>query len=210
VGSSTTFLINSKSYHYGPTLVTAKGESILVIGGQNTKTCEIYSTNTNKWKNLPDLPEYRFKASAITDDATETVYLFGGYNLDTKVNCCSVLRLNLKTNYTWDTVIVKSGSELLTKHSSGIVKLGNTIYLFGGVNNTNRTTDEIIEYDINSRYPIVSRRKLDKEASFIQTTGVDLNKSVFFLFDEDFFVHKITKNDMGFTLIDYNRQFIDS
>jgi hypothetical protein len=210
IGSNITFLINSKNYHYNPTLLSAKSETIIVLGGQGSKSCEIYSTTTNKWKNLPDLPEHRFRCSAIADDATEMLYVFGGYNQDTRVNCCSVLKLNLKSNYAWDTILVKSSSDLLTRNTAGIIKVGNTIYIMGGVNNQNKASDEIIEYDIINRLPIVSRRRLDKECTFLQTTGVDLNKSVFYLFDEDYFVHKITRNDMGFTLIDYSRQYTDS
>jgi hypothetical protein len=210
VSSNVTFLINSKNYHYIPTLVAAKSELIIVIGGQESKSCEIYSTTTNKWKNLPDLPEQRFKCSAVVDDATEMVYVFGGENTETRANCCTVLRLNLKSNYNWDTLIVKQSSELLTRHSMGILKMGSIVYLLGGVDSDNKPTDEIIEYDLINRIPIVSRRKLDKMSTFRQTTGVDLNKTVFYLFDDDYYVHKVTKNDMCFTLIDYPRQFTES
>jgi hypothetical protein len=209
IGSNIIFLINSKNYHYNPTLVAAKSEMIIVIGGQGGKSCEIYSTTTNKWKNLPDLPEHRFRCSAISDDATDMLYVFGGYNQDTNLNCCSVLRLNLKSNYAWDTILVKSSSELLTRNCAGILKVGNTIYILGGYNNQNNPTNEIIEYDVINRLPIISRRKLEKDSTFTQSTGVDLNKSVFYLFDEDYYVHKITRNDMGFSVIDYNRQFTD-
>jgi hypothetical protein len=208
--SNMTFLINSKNYHYKPTLVSAKSEMIIVIGGQDTRNCEIYSTSNNRWKNLPDLPENRYRCSAIADDANEILYVFGGFNKDINSNCCSVLKLNLKTTYNWDTLLVKSSSDLLTRHSSGIIKIGNTVYIVGGFTNENKLTDEIIEYDITNRIPLVSRRKLDRPTSFIQPGSVDLNKSVFYLFDEDYYVHKITRNDVGFTLIDYNRQFIDS
>jgi hypothetical protein len=204
-GVNLNILINAVHHHYLPTMVGYKNEFILVIGGENCNYCEIFCLKSNKWRILPELPEERFKCSAIADDSSDWVYLFGGYNSISKRNCSSVLRLNMRTFLVWETILVKNNSYLLARNSCGIIKFDKypNIYLIGGKDDDDNLGDCIIEYDISTKTPSVFRKKLDYNASFIQHTGVDLNKMEFYLFDENYFIHKITKADFKLSLIDF-------
>jgi len=203
--NNTTILINSINHHYYPTLLGYKSDFVIIIGGLNSKFCEIYNTKTNKWKNLPELPEERYRCSTVFDDITDFIYTFGGLNNETKKNCTTILRLNMKTLLIWETLIVKHNASLLSRNSSGIIKFdkSNTIYILGGKDNDELPTDSIVEFDINTKIANTHRKKLESKCVFLQQNGSDLNKADFFLFDENYFIHKISKNDFKITLIDY-------
>jgi hypothetical protein len=203
-GSNLNFLINSKNYHYFPTLIFAKNEFIIVIGGLESTSCEIYSIFSHIWKTLPDLPDERYKCSAYSDNSTDHVYLFGGYNSYKKVNYGSILKLNLKQNVLWESFYVNSDTNLLSKNSTAIMKINNTVYILGGEDNNNCKTDEIIEFNLNSRRALLSKNSLCKPSSFLQVSGVDLGKNVFYIFDDEFFIHKFSKNELSPSIIKYN------
>jgi hypothetical protein len=198
-------LVTATHHHYFPVMYGWKNEFILVIGGRNTKYCEIYGVKTNKWKNLPELPEERFRCNIIYEEVSDFMYLFGGMNSDTGKNCSSILRLNMKTILVWETMIVKHNSHLLAKNSSACLKFekSNSIFILGGYNNENEITETIIEFDLTSKIASEYRKKLEVKSSFTQQNGNDLNKTEFFLFDESFFIHKISKLDFKIELIDY-------
>jgi N-acetylneuraminic acid mutarotase len=169
-----------------------------------TTKCEIYSIKSNTWRLLPELPEERYKCFALADDNTDYVYLFGGINVERKENYTTIIKLNLKSNMLWEDVVVANNSHLLAKNSSALMKLGNTIYILGGVDNTERKTDEIVEYDLSGKIAFASKKCLIKPSSFCQVNPSDLNKNLFYIFDDEFKIHKIAKNEFKFSLIDYN------
>lgn len=87
---TTTPLVNSIYHHYYPTLSVFNETNLVALSGKNSTKCEIFNTETNKWKYLPDLPECRYGSSAYVDEENEYLYLFGGYDSN-KIN---VLELN--------------------------------------------------------------------------------------------------------------------
>ena len=48
--------------------------SIFVIGGKNQEKCELYNFELNKWKEVRNLPEERYKCSLIIDRNEEFLY----------------------------------------------------------------------------------------------------------------------------------------
>jgi hypothetical protein len=203
------YLINSINHHYFPTMLGYKNEQIVVIGGMNSKNSEVYNLKTNKWKSLPELPEEREKCCAIADDSTDFIYVFGGYNSEFKKNCTTVLRLNMKSLLIWETLVVKGNSSLLARNSCAVIKFDkvNCFYILGGKDNKNELTDTIIEFDINKKVAELINKQLEIKTTFNQSSGNDLNKSEFFLFDEGFNIHKISRNDFKIGFYDSNEIF---
>jgi hypothetical protein len=209
IGNNAYVLINSIYHHYYPTLLGFRGDLIVAIGGYKNKLCEVFNIKTNKWRALPDLPEERYKCCVINDDMSEFLYLFGGLNSESAQNCTSILRLNMKNSLVWETMIVKANAHLLAKNSCSVMKFDrlNVIYIIGGRDNSDQLTDTIIEYDVNSRIASLNRKRLECKASFFQDTGSDLNKSEFFIFDENTNIHKISKNDFKINMFEFKEVF---
>jgi hypothetical protein len=209
IGNNANVLINSIYHHYYPTLLGFRGDLIVAIGGYKNKLCEVFNIKTNKWRALPDLPEERYKCCVISDDMSEYLYLFGGLNSETWQNCSTILRLNMKNSLVWETMIVKANAHLLAKNSCAVIKFDrlNVIYILGGRDNTDQLSDNIIEYDITSRIASLSRKRLECKAAFFQETGADLNKSEFFMFDENSNIHKISKNDFKVNIFEFKEVF---
>ncbi len=203
--NSTAILINSIYNHYFPTIIGFKSDYLLVIGGEENIKCECYNLQINKWKMIPDLPEERYKCNAIFDDDNDTVYLFGGYDSFTRNNRESILKLNLKSLVQWEYFIIKKSNNLLARNSFALINsTKNNIMILGGFGNNNVKLDNIIELDLVTFKINISKKKLSKSSSFIQTGGLDLNKSTYFLFDDEFQIHIISNNNYNIDLINYS------
>ncbi len=203
--NQTSLLINSIHNHYFPTIIGFKYDYLFVIGGEENIKCECYNLKINKWKSMPDLPEERYKSNAVYDDDNEMIYLFGGYDSFTRMNRDSILKLNLKVLSEWEYLIVKKSFSLLGRNSFSIIKTErNNILLIGGIGNQGEKIDNIVEFDLNSYKVNLSKKKLSKGSSFLQTNGLDLNKTTYFLFDDDFHIHIISNNNYNIDLINYS------
>ena len=201
----THFLINSRSPHYNPSLLI-NNKMILVIGGKGQIKCELYNLELNKWKEVRNLPEERYKCSLLIDKNEEFLYLFGGIcTKDNKVESNkSILRLNInKILYQWERIMINENFNLLSRYSSACFKTNNSnfIYILGGQsadnNNNEKPLNDIVIYDCFCRIVKASSIKLKKECCFINKTGIKTNKNQFFFIDDDCNVHLIntaTKN----------------
>jgi hypothetical protein len=210
-GNKTSLLINSTYNHYYPTLIGYKTDMIIAIGGFKTKSTEIFNARTNRWRNLPELPEERYKCSAISDESLDYVYIFGGLNTETGKNCSTILRLNMKTSLVWETIIAKHSGHLLMRNSSAIIKYdrSNSIFIIGGRDNDESISNNIVEYDFHSKIASLSTRKLELNSCFFQTSGSDLNKNEFFLFDDKCNIHKLSRNDFKVNFFEMKTIFDD-
>lgn len=200
-----TFLINSIQHHFFPSMIGFKNEQIFVIGGLHTKSAEYYNLRTHRWRNLPDIDQERFNCMGLADENNDMIYIFGGYNYELNTNNSTILRLNLKSFHVWETLAVKSNSNLISKNSSAIFKFekDECIYIIGGRDNLRNTTNDIIEYDILQNDLVLVGKKLDIPCSFSQSGGNDLNKNEFFFIDDAFNVHKICRNDFKIKMYRY-------
>jgi hypothetical protein len=190
------YLVNSSYCHIYPSLAFYKNEYIIIVGGKQNKKCEIFHKKNHRWKDLPELPEDRFGCSLVSDEITASVYLFGGYNQNSNLICCSVLKLNLKIGLSWETIIVKSNSSLLARTYAAINKIDkSTILLFGGKTNAEESTCDIIIYDIANKIPVLSLLKMDNPANFKTASIPGENENNFCFLDDDAYVHKLAKNE---------------
>jgi len=205
VNNNTTILINSIYNHYFPTIIGFKSDYLMVIGGEDNLKCECYNLQINKWKIMPELPEERYKSNAIFDENNDTIYLFGGFDSFTRLNRDGILKLNLKVLSDWEYLIIKKSNNLFARNSFSLIKSDrNFIMLLGGIGNEGEKLDNIVEFDLNNFKLTLSKKKLSKCSSFIQTGGMDLNKTSYFLFDDEFHIHIISNNNYNVDLINYS------
>ncbi len=191
-------LINSTYEHYKASLCLFKKDFIVAIGGKSSRKCEIYHKSSNKWRTLPDLPEERYGCGAITDDDKDVLYCFGGMNSIKSSFPTGVYKLNLKNSTKWESVQLKEGSLLqksffLIGRSSHSVGEGKFI-VFGGMNKTSDSTDDIVEIDFNQKMVRNYGFKLPLCARFDNFTLSEFEGKVYFA-DENENVQVINLKD---------------
>lgn len=201
----TSCLVSSIHNHYFPTIVGFKSDCLFVIGGEDNLKCEYYNLVTNKWKNMPSLPEERYKCNVTYDEENELFYLLGGYDSFTNNNKTTILKLNFRSLSEWEYIMVKKSHSLLARNSFALIKSDrNVVLLLGGIGDRNERLSSIIEVDLFDYKVTLSKKKLSKPASFIQVGGCDLNRTSYFLFDDEFQIHIINNNNYNIDLINYS------
>ena len=133
-------------YHYSHIIyqLSNKKNLIICISGKDTKSCEIYNINENKWSNLPDFPIVSPNSECF--DFKESIYVISGsYNID------GIYKLNMENdndNLIWEEVnfIIEEGR---LRRGMGLFNLNGIIYLFGGFDN-DKYYDDVYTIDFNS------------------------------------------------------------
>lgn len=223
---SMSYLVNSSHSHRKPSITNYKNEYILIIGGKDCLKCEIFNKKSNKWKDLPDLPEERYASSIISEENSFSIYLFGGYNTSINKNskskvkkiCNSILRLSLKNSTVWETVVVKENSNYLGRIYSGIFKYDNSsVILVGGYMQNNNSeinddknsvlvklnpNDQIIDFNFSYKTPKLSQFKLFKPSKFTMSQSTEYANAIF-LIDDDSKVHKFYKHSYESIMLNF-------
>ena len=202
----TQILITSRFYHYNPSLLIYN-QSIFVIGGKKQEKCELYNFELNKWKEVRNLPEERYKCSLIIDRNEEYLYLFGGisYKNNKIEGNNTILRLVVKNIlYQWERIMINENYNLLNRFSSACFKINNSnfIYILGGKNvdevkNNNNLVNNVVIYDCFCRIVKEANFKLKKECCFINKSAIRVNIQQYCFIDKDCNIHLIdfsTKN----------------
>ena len=207
--NSLTHMINCLFDHKYPSMIQFKNEFIIVVGGmeKNLKS-EIYSLTKGKWKALPDLPENRYGSSLLNEEKLDYIYLFGGLSDD--YYCSSILRLNMKSLISWESVIVNENSYLLQKSHFAVIRSDkNKILLLGGSNKGSELNDSVVEFDMISKNVKLSSIKLLKPSKFNVTNYVESRKTLFYFFDHQSFIHIFNKVTSTFRCTNYKDNFND-
>jgi hypothetical protein len=77
-------MINAHSYH---TLEFSESfKTLLIIGGENNKSCEVFDLFTQSWRSLPDLNFPRANATVYFDNLGSKIYALFGLNGDITVS----------------------------------------------------------------------------------------------------------------------------
>ena len=201
--------VNTCYPHYYPSLTILRNEYLIAIGGFKSKKCEYYSITNKKWKELPELPEERYGASAICDNTYNIVYLFGGLNTKTNKCCMSILKLNVNTCVKWDTIVMIDNSECLAKMNQVLIKKDDgRLLIIGGEDSEGKRTDDIIEIDLRIKVfkPKIHNKKLQRKPKF-QSMRFAVASSTGFIYmlddDEEGDMNIVHRIDDSFTSILY-------
>lgn len=142
--------VNSCHPHHYPTLTILRNDILIAIGGLHSKRCEHYSISNKKWKELPDLIEERYGASALCDNKNNYIYVFGGLNNNSGKCGLTVFRLKLYISSRWDTMLVMENDVYLARMNSLIIKRDDRqIFILGGADNNGNATDDVVNIDFN-------------------------------------------------------------
>ena len=202
--------VNSCHSHFYPTLTILKNEFLIAIGGYNSKHCEYYSIVNKKWKELPDLVEERYGASALCDNNYNHIYVFGGLNSQSG-NCgVTVLKLNVNICVMWETIVVMYNAELFAKMNTSIVKRDDgKVMILGGCNSDGDECDDVVSIDLKGRTlkPKKENVKLDVKGTFISLrNGAANGKGVVYVMDDgedkENVVHKVEENMSRIVFLD--------
>ena len=202
--------VNSRYSHYYPTLALLRNEFLIAIGGYATKHCESYSISNKKWKELPDLIEERYGASALCDNKYNFIYVFGGLNNETGKCGLTVFKLNMNVGIKWDTLVVMSNAECLAKMNSVIIKTDDRqVYILGGANCEGEQSNEIVCIDFKNKVitPQVDKDKqLYQKGLFISLRhgSANNNGNIYAMDDSEEMenvIHKIDKHKSSFVLL---------
>ena len=115
-------------------------KSILVLGGENTGTCEVFDLNTGKWRELPDMNIPRAHCNIYLDRLTNVIYAFFGvvgnitekHNYTDVIECLELQRLALG----WSVIDYENRAEMDFKSGyNKILPLTNEMILIYGATN---------------------------------------------------------------------------
>lgn len=201
--------VNTCYPHYYPCLTILRNEYLVAIGGFKSIKCEYYSITNKKWKELPDLPEERYGASAICDNSYNIVYLFGGLNSKTNKCCMSILKLNMNNCLKWTTIVDIENSECLAKMNQALIKKDDgKVLIIGGVDSVGKRTEDIIEIDLKTKKfkPTILNIKLQRKPKF-QSMRFAISNSAGFVYtlddDEEGDMNIVHRIDDSFSSILY-------
>ena len=115
-------------------------KSIIVVGGENCSSCELYDFNTGLWRGLPELNIPRATCSLYLDKFTHAVYSFFGIigniteknNFTDVIECLELKRLSLG----WCKVEYNNKAEMDFKSGyNNIISLSPEMLLIYGAQN---------------------------------------------------------------------------
>ncbi|RHZ52409.1 hypothetical protein Glove_461g37 [Diversispora epigaea] len=114
-----------------------------------------FDNNNLTWTLIPEgsLPVYTYRSTAVLSSDNSTIYLFGGYMKNKNTLNYDFSNLIYTYNYptsTWSAP--KIGGNIVTprQNINGVIDNSGTIYIFGGFNATNLTTNEgVLFNDMN-------------------------------------------------------------
>ena len=204
-------LINSKSPHIYPSLISDKNEQIICVGGKGQTNCELYNCNLNKWHILPNLPEERYKCNLCLEPKKVYVYLFGGISTKNKKNKSKqdndnqdvdykILRMDLINQLVWETILIKNDNKslIINRFSAGCFTFKNIedfIFIVGGEDHENKYLDSIIRYSIHKNKFESTGIKLKFRAKFMNQYGLLNEEQIYCFIDNYNQIHEISRHD---------------
>jgi hypothetical protein len=166
-------------------MVSIQNYYVLVIGGYEERSCELYSILEDKWKSFPNINYKRSNANCIILNEFE-LFLFGGKENDI-TNTIEWLNIpksmkNLKRN-SWKTAQLNENINL--KSMMGVIKCKDRILLLGGINLENEDSQEETYSNLIYKFDNVNEKiiVLCKEATlptpcyFLENEFIPVNNS---------------------------------
>lgn len=129
-------LPNTTEPHISHTMIKYIDNYLLLLGGSNTQSCEVYDIKRSLWKLLPMLPNFYANVSACVFNGD--VFVFSGC-CEGKGDCILKLKCNESMlsedewkGFEWENIKYYVTDYGRIRRGMGVVPSGNKIYLFGG------------------------------------------------------------------------------
>ena len=147
---------------------------IMVIGGNNSKSCEFFKKTKKIWKNLPDLNEIRENPSCcVVND--QKVFCFLGYNTEKKGYNNTIEKINLKSERPkWEKITPIGINKNMERKAASCLIYNNRgndyILIVGGVNNLGKESKDILIFNEKENKIERKKNRLPFKSSFIQNS----------------------------------------
>lgn len=146
---------------------------IAVIGGWNTKKCEIYNFQKD-WKGLPDLNYVRESPSCCVINE-KNIFCFLGYNNELNKYNDTIEKLNLNSkNMKWEDISPIGMKQIMQRKAASCLiynhKGNDYIFIVGGINNLEKETNDILIYDEKENKIDRKKKRLPFNCSFNQNS----------------------------------------
>ena len=112
------------------------------------------------------------------------IFVLGGFDDKRLVYCSSILKLSMKIQMTWDTLILKDSNNMISRNFSTYCKIDGMIYIFGGSNKESVKTDTILEVDIFSKCVTEMTKNLNNPSKFTIQNSLSYMNS-YYIFDDE-------------------------
>lgn len=192
-------LSDSKYSHYsGNMIYIPLNNSIYLLGGFNSKKCELYrnddlfinnkaedlSLNKNVWNAIPELNIFRQESSCAL--INKFLYIFFGYNIGIKENNHTIERINVLKNDEWEVINLKMNEniskELVCLNSNGIIPYREgEVLILGGYDGRSYKDTIFLFKAAAGEDASVEEFSLDIFPDKIP----DINKNISYLFDKE-------------------------
>jgi hypothetical protein len=162
---------------------------IVVVGGCNTKTCEIYYILQNKWKPLPSL-NYKRKDCTLFVANKRKIYCLGGIaeNNELFEEKIVIEFLDIKLNFTndfWNLISIDDSNKRLNNlnflSKFGVISQNNhndKVYILGGEREQQDYmiySDEIFLFNFHKKKLQLLQKKMSFQGCFYQSDLIERN-----------------------------------
>ena len=174
-------MINKRAYHSIEFLESYK--SILVVGGENNPTCELYDMYSSKWRNLPELNYARANCCIYLDRMTNMIYTCFGIignmsNIKMYSDVMECIELK-RTNLGWMKVNYNNKAEMDFRNGyCRIFPLDNEKILIYGASGIRESKKKGAIYIINKQEIVKIDNKLFNEIKIQAKKSLKLNKII--------------------------------
>ena len=174
-------MITKRAYHSIEFLESFK--SILVVGGENNATCELYDMYSSKWRSLPELNFGRANSCIYLDRMTNMIYTCFGIigtmsNIKTYSDVIECLELR-RTNLGWMKVDYNNKAEMDFRNGfCRIFPVDNEKLLIYGASGIRESKKKGAIYVINKQEIVKIDNKLFNEIKIQAKKSMKLNKII--------------------------------
>jgi hypothetical protein len=156
--------------------------TVIVIGGYETNTCEVFNVLADHWEELPKLNRFRYNATTYVSNKNDIYVCFGfegrkdglrDINSNQIVPLSNIERFNFPNGHSWEILDIDTTAHIAM---AGVIPENNDkIYIFGGKSIDGTDVDNVYSFDlINSTITLVPKKC--KRASFFESEFFQIDK----------------------------------
>jgi len=179
--------------------------SVIVVGGSQTDTCEVYNILTGKWEKQKSLNKIRFCGTLFLHNEIDLYLIYGLEEIEYngqihKVFSDKIEKLEVfcedNTDDTWEYVNFTQVNFKIDKLclSSMVPLSSNEIYLVGGkLPGDNEYTEKTYRFNFDTKEIFFDGKMLHSKICFLESNFLKISDNEFALFSTDFKFIKLKK-----------------